>query len=90
MKKVFKWAIESGEPIEMQEDAEILSLQMQHGVPCLWALVDPEKPHINRLFCVYGTGHEIDEPVGKYIGTFQQCAGAFVFHVFEKEVGKKK
>ena len=62
--------------------AKILAVQVQRGVPRLWALVDPGAPEENRRIAIRGTGHPIDM-AGEYIGTFQVEGGALVFHVFE-------
>jgi hypothetical protein len=56
---------------------------MQHGVPCLWALVDPEQDYTDRTIDIIVTGHDIvDLFTRTYIGTVQQ--GPLVWHVFER------
>jgi hypothetical protein len=65
---------------------QVLAIQVQHGIPCVWALVDPTRhPVDERWFRIAGTGHEIaDRIVGQgYIGTFQLLGGSLVLHVFE-------
>lgn len=71
--------------IEMPIDARILSVQVQNGVPCIWALVDTDLSVRSRLFMIYGTGHEIHNNIDKaeFIGTIQMHNGALVFHVFD-------
>ena len=69
----------------MPQGAEILTVQTQGQIPCLWALVDPEAPTELRIIELYGTGdpfHEGSKP-RKYIGTCQIKGGESVFHVFE-------
>jgi hypothetical protein len=66
----------------MPEGAEILTVQMQNGEPCLWALVDAHLPTTNRKILIRGTGHDASG-VGRYISTFQMKGGALVFHAFE-------
>ncbi len=70
--------------IEMPKGAQVLSIQTQHGKPCMWALVDPEAPKVNRLFRVFGTGHPIPffEENLSYDGTYQEQGGDLVWHVF--------
>ncbi len=73
--------------IEMPFEAQILSLKVQDGEPCIWAFVDPSKPKVERKFDIFGTGHQIaydTHTVVNHIGTYQLEAGALVFHVFEK------
>ncbi len=71
--------------INLPIDSEILSVQNQNGMPCLWALVDPEKPKEDILIEIFGTGHPVNYDMGvtrKYISTFQMEGGALVFHAF--------
>lgn len=87
-KEVWKFALNPGEnEVMMPNGAEVLSVQVQHNVPCLWALVDPEMQKEERTFEVFGTGHSIKYDMGverKYIGTFQLDGGYLVFHLFER------
>jgi len=86
MKTIHKYKLESdNDRIQMPKGAEILCLQVQHNIPCIWALVDPEKPLIGRSFITMGTDWSIDNDKMSYIGTYQIAAGAFIWHVFETE-----
>lgn len=71
--------------IDMPHGAKILTVQMQHGEPQLWALVDPGAKTYPRTFHTYGTGYTLPDYPGKYVGTFQMAVGSLVFHVFETE-----
>lgn len=64
----------------MPDGAKLLDIQMQHGAPQLWALVDDDTPEVSRELLTYGTGHSVVNP-GAYVGTYQ--TGPYVFHVFE-------
>lgn len=66
--------------VEMPKGAEILTLQVQHGIPCLWARLCPAREKVKRRFSVIGTGWDFDG-AGAYVGTYQQ--DGFVWHVFE-------
>lgn len=87
-KEVWKFQLtEPKESIEMPVEAQILTVQTQGGIPCLWALGDPSAPKELRCFEVYGTGHPIHYDMAierNYIGTFQINGGSLVFHVFEQ------
>lgn len=86
MKTVFKYPIPIGNivTIKMPKGAEILHVAEQNGSPCMWALVEPEAPMIDREFRFAGTGHPIkDEEIGFFCGTFFLREGALVFHIFE-------
>lgn len=67
---------------DIPSDSKILCVQVQHGVPCIWVLVDPNVSKERKKIMIYGTGHPITED-GQYIGTFQVLGGSLVFHVFE-------
>lgn len=69
--------------IRMPDGAQILCVQVQRGMPCVWALVDPAAPQARKAIYIYGTGHAIPADPGRYIGTFQVQGGDLVFHVFE-------
>jgi len=70
--------------LEMPQGAQVLTVQMQDGTPCLWARVDTDRALEWRSFDVYGTGHEMpDDPRLVYVATFQMDGGALVWHVFE-------
>lgn len=61
-----------------------LCIQVQHGIPCMWAYVEPNEEAISHILRTVGTGHEIPFEVGdsEYLGTYQLHEGAFVGHVF--------
>lgn len=71
--------------IDMPSGVSILTVMVQGGVPCLWALVDPDKPTMPRTIAIYGTGHEVtaDLTVAKYVGSFMLVGGDFVGHVYD-------
>jgi len=60
---------------------QILKVECQNDVPCMWALVNPESPKESVRFRLYGTGHDINvADIGDHVATFQQ--GRFVWHLF--------
>ena len=87
MMRVYKYPLEIQDVVRvvMPKGAKVLTVQVQHGRPCLWAAVDPSQMDLEeRLFRIAGTGHAIvDEIVNDYIDTFQMLGGQLVFHVFE-------
>ena len=85
MTRVYKYPLTPGRTeLRMPEGALVLTVQMQNGEPCLWVKVDPSKPEEDRVFEVYGTGHDMpDDPRLFYVATFQMAGGALVFHVFD-------
>lgn len=87
MKTIWKYKIESLIwVIKMPKDSEIISLQVQGGVPCLWAVVETSNPPVERVFKTFYTGEPIvdfDE-LKSFIGTYQ--VNGLVFHVFEDNI----
>ena len=85
---VFKYVFTITDSIilTMPASAQILDVQIQYGNPCIWALVNPDNPPVERVFRLAGTGHPIEsEDVAHYthISTFQMEDGALIFHLFE-------
>ena len=90
MAQVWKYDVQTTDEftIEMPEDARVLTVQMQHGTPKLWALVNPKSPLRKRRFWLAGTGRDIPFPQTlRHVGTFQAHGGDLVFHLFERVKG---
>lgn len=87
MKRIYKYKLETTnvQEIEMPFGTQILTVQVQNGSPCIWAMVDMEvKTTKMYVFRIFGTGHPIEDDFsGKYIGTYQLNSGSLVFHVFQ-------
>ena len=80
----FQLAVDDGQVIHMPKGARILCVQLQRGVPHLWAVVDEKKPMQPRRIRTIGTGHSFESNSNlAYIGTYQLDGGNLVFHVFE-------
>ncbi len=86
--RIWKWelGVTDRQVLMMPIDAKVLTVQMQHGVPQLWALVDEADPKEPRQFATYGTGNPMPDDPGTYIATYQVHSGSLVFHVFELEI----
>lgn len=82
---IWKYALQvvDEQPVRMPSGAEILTVQMQGANLCLWACVVPGAEESIRHIRIYGTGHEMDPGMHRYIGTFQMHGGALVFHAYE-------
>ena len=68
--------------IEMPSDSKILDIQVQHGKPVMWVMVETASHPINRNFKVYASGEQVFEDAGDYKGTWQTVFG-LVWHLFE-------
>ena len=83
MRAVFKYALPSGPGTSMlalYAGAKPLTVQMQHGYPTLWMLVNPENARMTYEVACFGTGEHVPPGSGEYIGTVQD--GALVWHYF--------
>jgi len=86
--KIWRFALDTiatSQTIRMPIGAEILTVQIQDGKPCLWAEIDADSKALTepRYIQVYETGQAM---IGmsldrKYIATIQ--IGQTVYHVFE-------
>lgn len=82
--KIYKYEIPiHGEfTLVMPKNAAPLTVQLQDGLPCLWALVGPGAPSCQHKFSIVGTGQPLPAQIGHYVGTFQMHGGQLVLHVF--------
>ena len=83
MQVIYKYKLEF-QPIQIVKLPlkRVLTVQLQNGTPCLWALVDIDAPEIPLTIRMAGTGthdaHDSDKLL--FINTVQY--GAFVLHWF--------
>lgn len=72
--------------IEMPDGPTMLSVQLQNGVPSMWAMVNTDNaPKSYKLAC-YWTGEEITNADQlRFIGTVQ-AADNLVWHIFEQYI----
>ena len=73
--------------IEIPSGAKILCVQVQHGTPCIWALVNKDEILSRVKVWVIGTGHDFPDECfdAHYLGTVQWEGGSLVFHVWYKQ-----
>jgi hypothetical protein len=81
MKTIYKYTLDSHDcTLQLPKGAEILMVQLQNGIPTLWALVNPMTVTEERHICIVGTGWDVEDTM-KYITTYMD--GYFVWHAFE-------
>lgn len=81
--KIWKYKLELTDVqfLKMPYRNQILSIQRQDEQICMWALVDEKDIDlINKKITIIGTGNDIGEGPGLFIGTVQ--SNGFVWHVF--------
>ena len=87
MTTVYKYPLPIGDVVQvwMPQGAYVLYVATQgpHESPYIWARVNTLSPMISHKFRFAGTGHPIDDNVGRHVGSFMMQQGALVFHVFE-------
>ena len=85
MKAIWKFQLSDGVTEIEAPIVKFLTVQLQAGTPCVWAIVDTDRrPKKFNVFLV-GTGWEMDAITpDKYIGTVQ--IGGFVWHYFWEEI----
>lgn len=66
----------------LPEGASILSLQIQGGMPTLWAEVIAANARKPRAFAWLPTGLEFESCETTYIGSLQWAGGALVYHLY--------
>lgn len=71
--------------IQMPAGARLLSAGEQDNTLCIWALVDPEQPMVERHIRIAGTGHPLGavNPGTAYVGRAEFADGALQVHVFD-------
>lgn len=84
MKTIYKYplAVTDEQIVDLPGQAVPLSVQVQHGTPCLWAMVDTDLRSEKLIVRTFGSVHPLPSWAGEYAGTYQLDGGALVFHVF--------
>ena len=93
MKSIWKYTLDitDDQEVQLPVDVKFLDVQMQHGMPQMWCLVDVDALTIKRHIRIIGTGHSIENDFdGIYIATFQVMVGQTkqVYHVFDMGIVK--
>jgi hypothetical protein len=80
--------VDDEQQVDMPIGAKVLSVGVQHGTLCVWALVDPtSKETTPRTFWIFGTGHAFPKTwstgnMAAFVGTVMMSNGFLVWHVF--------
>lgn len=88
MKVIYKYRLPFMEKskVSMPQDAMIIRVDGFEGAIWIWAVVDTDKPLVDREFNLYKTGGEMPEDIHLY--TYHGCGAIFVqmqlmMYVFE-------
>lgn len=83
MRTIYKYPIKitDEQEIPMPADAEVLHVGLDpQGTPCLWAMVETDKPVEPVSVLVFGTGGPVAFESLRHVGSFVQIS--CVWHVF--------
>lgn len=87
MRQIWKYPlqVENRQVLELPVGSNILSVQTQNRVPCMWVMVDPSEKELEAVeLYTIGTGHSIPDDLElTHIDTYQLDNGALIFHVFK-------
>lgn len=86
MKVIYKYplVVAGEQQVEMPKGAQLLTVQVQREVFCVWAIVDTDAEKEQRTISIIGTGHPLADAASlDYLGS-AQLSDALIFHVFEK------
>lgn len=84
MKTIWKTELTAGSgTTSLPKGAEPMSVAVQGGTPMMWWKVDPDAPVEERRIHIAGTGRDLPDNLGDFIGTFLVQNDSLVFHVFE-------
>lgn len=91
MTTIWKYPLEVKDEltVRMPRGARPLCVQVQNGVPCLWALVDSDASDPEDVRLAWrGTGHDCAGlTVREYVGSVQLFGEKLIFHLFwRKEI----
>lgn len=86
MQRVYKYQLPMNDwvSITMPAGAEPLCVEVQNGLPCLWARITVDNPPAVHHFRIAGTGHDLGSNVGRHLGSVLLHDGALVLHVFSE------
>ena len=77
----FPLAVEQSQWITVPNDAQVLSIDVQSGIPCLWMLLGySDAPMASREIRCFGTGQDVEASHDQFIGTV--LVGSLVWHYF--------
>jgi len=88
MKTIWKYELFPTTKLELPIGSKLLKVNTQKNgageKPMLWFLLDPNMVVTEtKTFTIYGTGHNVPDHPGEYVGTFFLLNDSLVFHVFE-------
>lgn len=84
MKTIYKYTLEitDAQCLQLPAGFKVLKIEAVDDKPRMWCLVDPHAVLVDRKIMTYGTGREMPDRPGKYLGSYLVLRGRGVFHVF--------
>lgn len=87
MQKIYKYSITVTGNTRIPANARILHVGMQSNRPHIWAMVDPDAPTVFRKISIIGTGWDLPDDNGEFLGTVFGDHG-YVWHIFDRGVAE--
>jgi hypothetical protein len=86
--KVWKYelSLTDSQILSIPFGAKILSVQVQHGKPMLWALVETDNSTDDYIIRTVATGDLMNFAPKQFLGTIQLACGDLVFHIFGDKI----
>lgn len=78
----FRLDLQDQQYINIDPNAVFLHVDVQDGIPCIWALVDTHVHKTSRPVRIYGTGQTIFFYEDQFLGTVLLESGKVVLHIF--------
>lgn len=88
MQTIWKFPLDivDTQTLMMPQFADVLCVQVQKGIVCLWAKVNPDSKEEPRIIRIFGTGHPLDiEQNLEYIGSCQTHGESLIWHIYEEK-----
>lgn len=84
MKTIYKYPLEvtDRQTLMLPAHPEFLTVAVQRGQPCIWALIDTDAELTPFTIAMCGTGSPCDRVRDEYLGTVLLLDGELVLHVF--------
>lgn len=79
---IHKFNIGENNKIVVREGYKVLSVMIQRGQICMWVEFDPEEAHEIVEISIYGTGVDMPDEPGKFIGSVMSADNSLVFHIY--------
>jgi len=80
----YELKVQDTQEIDIPCGYEVLMVNTQKGIPCLWVRVDPNSPKLREIIYTHGTGHNIEHQCKlEHLGSYLTDNDEMCSHVFK-------